>query len=70
MLSEFAELEVVNVVIAFAIVCSLYIVCRPTRQSFESKPGPRHFASGTNTEPGCIGSDRHERSGLYVTNEE
>ena len=43
MLSEFAELEIVNVLIACAIVCSLYILCRETRQSDESEPSPRHF---------------------------
>jgi hypothetical protein len=43
MLSEFAELEVVIVLIAFAIVCGLYIVCRDTRQSNKSKPSPRHL---------------------------
>ena len=43
MLSEFAELEVVNVLIAFAIVCSLYFVCLDTWHSNENKPSPRHF---------------------------
>jgi putative transposase len=33
----------INVLIAFAIVGSLYILCRETRQLGESKPSPWHF---------------------------
>ena len=53
MLSQFVELEVINVLIACAILGTMYILCRDTRQSNESKPSPGIFCNPASA-PSCL----------------